>query len=219
MVGIRVLADIGIQPSPSFNWVGPWLALGSWLTQVFSHLHLLPEVDHGRGWSPTYSFQVHGCSGFQSFLSSTLGIGWYQWLCSSQNHGWQRNSLLYVHPTSSFTSLGPGLIVSACPSSVKGYCGRSLQWVPRDFTTACEEGKYPLSRNKILGHQLNNRLESFAPCHSKSLLQADFKENHPLVLKIRTKNPRNKETRVWEESSLPATSTKNAVQEFHLING
>jgi len=42
------------------------------------------------------------------------------------------------------------------------------------------------------------RLESFAPCYSQSLLLADFKKpNSFLVLKILTKNMRNKETRVF----------------------
>ncbi len=36
-------------------------------------------------------------------------------------------------------------------------------------------------RDGILGHQLNKRLESFAPCYSQSLLLADFKENHTLL--------------------------------------
>jgi hypothetical protein len=31
-------------------------------------------------------------------------------------------------------------------------------------------------RAGILGHQSNKRLESFAPCHSQSLLLADLKE-------------------------------------------
>jgi hypothetical protein len=33
-----------------------------------------------------------------------------------------------------------------------------------------------ISRDGILGHQLNKRLDSFAPCHSQSHLLADFKE-------------------------------------------
>ncbi len=37
------------------------------------------------------------------------------------------------------------------------------------------------SRDRILEHQLNKRLESFAPCYSQSLLLADFKENHTLL--------------------------------------
>ncbi len=39
-----------------------------------------------------------------------------------------------------------------------------------------------LTRDGILGHQFYKRLESFAPCSSKSLLLADFKENHTLLL-------------------------------------
>jgi hypothetical protein len=34
-----------------------------------------------------------------------------------------------------------------------------------------------LFRDGIHGHQVNKRLESFAPCYSQSLLLADFKEN------------------------------------------
>jgi hypothetical protein len=39
-----------------------------------------------------------------------------------------------------------------------------------------------VSRDGILWHQLNKWLESFAPCYSQSLLLADFKENHTLLL-------------------------------------
>jgi hypothetical protein len=34
-----------------------------------------------------------------------------------------------------------------------------------------------ISRDGILGHQLNKRLQFFAICYSRSLLLADFKEN------------------------------------------
>jgi hypothetical protein len=34
-----------------------------------------------------------------------------------------------------------------------------------------------LARDRILGHQFNKRLESFAPCYSQSFILADFKEN------------------------------------------
>ncbi len=37
------------------------------------------------------------------------------------------------------------------------------------------------SRDGILGHQFDKRLESFAPCYSQSLLLADFTENHTLL--------------------------------------
>ncbi len=37
------------------------------------------------------------------------------------------------------------------------------------------------ARDGIHGHQFNKRLESFAPCYSQFLLQADFKENHTLL--------------------------------------
>jgi hypothetical protein len=33
----------------------------------------------------------------------------------------------------------------------------------------------------ILGHQFNERLESFAPCYSKSLQQGDLKENRSIL--------------------------------------
>jgi hypothetical protein len=54
------------------------------------------------------------------------------------------------------------------------------------------------TRDGILGHQFNKRLESFAPCYSQSLLLADFKRKpySPLVLKILTKKIR--ETRKLE---------------------
>ncbi len=50
--------------------------------------------------------------------------------------------------------------------------------------------------SKILEHQFDKRLESFAPCHSQSLLLADFTETHTLFrFKIPyKKNPRNKKT-------------------------
>jgi hypothetical protein len=53
-----------------------------------------------------------------------------------------------------------------------------------------------MPRDGILGHQFNNRLEYFDPYYLQSLLLADLKENHPSsqVLKIPTKNPRNKNT-------------------------
>jgi hypothetical protein len=37
------------------------------------------------------------------------------------------------------------------------------------------------TRDGILGHQFNKRLESFAPCYSQSLLLSDFKENHTIL--------------------------------------
>jgi hypothetical protein len=55
-------------------------------------------------------------------------------------------------------------------------------------------------RDGVLGHQFNKRLGSFAQCYSQCLPQADFKENHrysSLVLKILTKNTRNKKTQVY----------------------
>jgi hypothetical protein len=49
-----------------------------------------------------------------------------------------------------------------------------------------------LSREGILGHQINKRIKSFGPCYSQSLLLVDFKENHrysslglKILLKIR----------------------------------
>ncbi len=102
-------------------------------------------------------------------------------------------------------------------------------------------------RDGILGHQINKRHESFAPCYSQPLILADLKKtilyfgfNNPCQ-----KNPRNKKTRVyswitfcrteeneneknenqtktqvWEDSILcPETSNKIAVQEFHLRTG
>jgi hypothetical protein len=38
-----------------------------------------------------------------------------------------------------------------------------------------------LTRDEILGHVLDKRLKSFAPCYSQSLLLADFTENHTLL--------------------------------------
>jgi hypothetical protein len=93
----------------------------------------------------------------------------------------------------------------------------------------------------ILGHQINKRLESFAPCYSQSLLLADCKENHTLLwfTKLHKKSAKKEnssrlmnnillnwkmwvknqtKTRVWEVSSLcPETSTKNTIQEFQYI--
>jgi hypothetical protein len=37
------------------------------------------------------------------------------------------------------------------------------------------------TREEILGHQFNKRLEFFASCYSQSLLLADFKENHTFL--------------------------------------
>ncbi len=96
---------------------------------------------------------------------------------------------------------------------------------------------YDIFWNGILGHQFNKRLESFAPCYSQSLLQADFEEKLTLLwLKkipykkfakqknsslfmiafCRTEKVRvttRQKNLVWEDSSLfPETSTKNADQ-------
>ncbi len=49
-----------------------------------------------------------------------------------------------------------------------------------------------LASDGILGHKFNKRLESFAPCYSKSLLLADFTENHTLLW---FKNPYKKSTK------------------------
>jgi hypothetical protein len=38
----------------------------------------------------------------------------------------------------------------------------------------------------ILGHQFDNRLESFASCYSQSLLLTDFRENHTLLWSSKT---------------------------------
>jgi hypothetical protein len=38
-----------------------------------------------------------------------------------------------------------------------------------------------ITRDGILGHHFNKKLESFAPCYSQSLLLADFKENQALL--------------------------------------
>jgi hypothetical protein len=59
-------------------------------------------------------------------------------------------------------------------------------------------GKGSKYRDGILEHQFNKSLESFAPCYSRSLLLADFKENPTLLwfLKSLRKNPQNKKTRV-----------------------
>ncbi len=93
------------------------------------------------------------------------------------------------------------------------------------------------TRDGILGHQFNKSLESFAPCYSRSLLLADFKEIRTLL-----KNPcqKNRKTRKLESirdlcfveqkndsrknkysspsilEFMPTTSTKNVIQEFHL---
>jgi hypothetical protein len=49
--------------------------------------------------------------------------------------------------------------------------------------------RQPDTRDEILGHKFNKRLESFAPCHLQSLLLADFKRKpfSSLVLKLLTK--------------------------------
>jgi hypothetical protein len=39
-------------------------------------------------------------------------------------------------------------------------------------------GPMAKSRVAILAHEFEKRLKSFAPCHSQSLLLADFTENH-----------------------------------------
>jgi hypothetical protein len=50
----------------------------------------------------------------------------------------------------------------------------------------------------ILGHQFNKRLESFAPCSSKSLLLTDFKENYTLLqISKFLQKIQKKETRVY----------------------
>ena len=63
-----------------------------------------------------------------------------------------------------------------------------------------EEG----NRDRILGHQFNKRLESFAPCYSQSLLLVDFKENHSLmqVFKILTKIRKQENSSLFMNSSL-----------------
>jgi len=87
-------------------------------------------------------------------------------------------------------------------------------------------------RDGIVGHQFDKRLESFAPFYSQSLPLADFTENHTLLwiretrkLSLfmdsicRTKNEARNQTKtqIREDNSLcPETSTKNALQEFHL---
>jgi hypothetical protein len=56
--------------------------------------------------------------------------------------------------------------------------------------------KYWASRDGILGHQFNKRLESFDPCYSQSLLLADFnfkKTFSSLVLKMLPKKPAKQE--------------------------
>jgi hypothetical protein len=40
-------------------------------------------------------------------------------------------------------------------------------------------------RDGILGHQFNKRLESFAPCYSKSLLLADLKNPYKKIRETR----------------------------------
>jgi hypothetical protein len=61
---------------------------------------------------------------------------------------------------------------------------RSRLWRPSSTT-----------RDGILRHQFNKRLESFAPCYSQSLLLADFykKPYSTLVLIIITKKSANSE--------------------------
>jgi hypothetical protein len=70
------------------------------------------------------------------------------------------------------------------------------------------------SRDGILGHQSNKRLESFAPCYSQSLLLADFNENQwsSLVLKILLKNQGNKKTRLYSIHELHFVERKMGVE-------
>jgi hypothetical protein len=77
---------------------------------------------------------------------------------------------------------------------------------------------FTLSRDGILGHQFNKRLKSFASFYSQSLLLKDFKEYcNPSLVERKNESRKPERTRVGEDSSLcPETSTKNAVQEFHL---
>jgi hypothetical protein len=44
---------------------------------------------------------------------------------------------------------------------------------------------HPPYRDGILGHQFDERIGSFAPCYSHSLLLADFKENHTRTLALK----------------------------------
>jgi hypothetical protein len=61
-------------------------------------------------------------------------------------------------------------------------------------------------RAGILGHQSNKRLESFAPCHSQSLLLADLKET---VLFSGFQDPH---TKIRETRKLGAIHEKHFVE-------
>jgi hypothetical protein len=50
------------------------------------------------------------------------------------------------------------------------------------------------SRDGILGHQLNKRLESFGLCYSQSLLLADFKEKKTILFSGFKKSLQKKST-------------------------
>ncbi len=87
-----------------------------------------------------------------------------------------------------------------------------------------------LSWDGILGHQFNKRLGSFAPIHSPLVPEDFFKkstnqENSSLFTKSilfdgKMRVKKSDKTWAWEDSSFcPGTSTKNAVQEFHLCGG
>ncbi len=110
----------------------------------------------------------------------------------------------------------------------------------RLFMTACSRwNAFPntvyFTWDGFLGNEFDKKLESFAPCYSQSLLLAGLTENHTLysgfitpykkslfmniILKNRkTRGENQTKTRVWgESSSCPETSTKTAVQEYHLM--
>jgi hypothetical protein len=67
------------------------------------------------------------------------------------------------------------------------------------FDSPIEKTKNKVTRDGILGHQFDKRLESFAPCYSQSFYWRIFKENQTIlwVQKYIQKNSRNKKTRVY----------------------
>ncbi len=88
-------------------------------------------------------------------------------------------------------------------------------------------------RDGILGHQSNKRLESFAPCLSPSggFNETKFKDPYKKIRETRKfesihqkhfveqKNKgrkTDKSSRLEDSSLCPETSTKTAIQEFHL---
>ncbi len=157
----------------------------------------------------------------------------------------QRSSFASLRDRESFPSKSDleGILQSDLDRFFRSYLRHALRtWLsfmawPRTVyfrvtLTVFSRMKLTLSRDGILGHEFDKRLESFAQCYSQSLLLADFYRKPILYSGFRTKKNNsslftnsilyNRKTReenqtiawVWEDSSLcPETSTKTAVQD------